>query len=214
MINIVYYILNYLGRNSFSTHGRKSPFIVRLGTTSVLIPKKFSISPAISTKLSPIGPVISTAISISLFSVARPGHKIRRQPNGKPGISVEVPAYYAAGSALFFQANTLYLQIKIFNESKHAELSHQKIKLGQITLFSIVLLSRSAKASVFCFFSRGRDMPLRLLKISPGLRDYFFRPSIKYFTILASRISALVLFLDRCQDSMPLIADKIVSMAT
>ena len=44
--------------------------------------------------------------------------------------------------------------------------------------------------------------------------NYFFNPSIKYLTILVSSVSALVLLRERCQDSMPLIADRIVSTAT
>jgi hypothetical protein len=36
---------------------------------------------------------------------------------------------------------------------------------------------------------------------------------MRYFTIFDSRASALVLFRDRCQESIPLMADRITSTA-
>src|SRR5450432_771293 len=43
---------------------------------------------------------------------------------------------------------------------------------------------------------------------------YFFKPSIRYFTILSSTTSCGMVFLERCQDSIPLMAESMVSTAT
>src|ERR1700744_4142852 len=42
---------------------------------------------------------------------------------------------------------------------------------------------------------------------------HFFSPSIRYFTMFDSRVSALVVFRLRCQLSMPLMAERITSTA-